>query len=200
MFVQDSSKSCTPRRHDSMWGLLKINICAQTWSLASQFAGILAEGAVVLSLKPSGGVLLATWKLFQFLSSLVFKIVLAICVFGLWPNQADHQQLFSLGRGRTHDWLATGIVLCYMKSLHMFKLLFLLVAVSHSGHPDSPVRGNVICYTKSFHLLNLFVVRVAVSHSATRIHLSEGLWYVAQSLSGPHMGGGWMHPCREGSC
>ena len=37
----------------------------------------------------------------------------------------------------------------YKKSFHMFKLLFLLVAVSHSGHQVSLVRGIVICYTKS---------------------------------------------------
>jgi hypothetical protein len=46
-------------------------------------------------------------------------------------------------------------------------VVVLLVAVSHSGHQDSPVRGIVICYTK-FYLLLLLTV-------ANRIHLSEGL-------------------------
>jgi hypothetical protein len=35
------------------------------------------------------------------------------------------------------------------KSVHNFMFLFLIVAVSHSGHHDSLVRGIVICYTKS---------------------------------------------------
>jgi hypothetical protein len=45
--------------------------------------------------------------------------------------------------------LVRGIVICYTKSFHLFNLLFLLVAVSHSGHQDSLVNWIVICYTKS---------------------------------------------------
>jgi hypothetical protein len=52
-------------------------------------------------------------------------------------------------RGRTHGLLARRIVLCYIKSLHNLMCLLLIVAVSHSGHRDSLVRGIVICYTKS---------------------------------------------------
>jgi hypothetical protein len=39
-------------------------------------------------------------------------------------------------------------VIRYTKSFHLFKLLFLFVAVSHSVHQDSLVRWIVICYTK----------------------------------------------------
>ncbi len=52
----------------------------QAWSLASQFTGILAEGATALSVKLSGGALFAHLKLFQVLSSLIVKVILAICV------------------------------------------------------------------------------------------------------------------------
>jgi hypothetical protein len=55
----------------------------------------------------------------------------------------------SLGRSRTHDLLARRIVLCGTKSLHKLMCLFLIVAVSHSGHIDSLARGIVVCYTKS---------------------------------------------------
>ena len=40
-------------------------------------------------------------------------------------------------------------MICYTRSFHSFKLLFLLVAVSHSGFQDSVARGIVICFTKS---------------------------------------------------
>ena len=40
--------------------------------------GILAEGAITLSVTLSGGVLFASWKLLQFLSSLIVKVILAI--------------------------------------------------------------------------------------------------------------------------
>jgi hypothetical protein len=46
-------------------------------------------------------------------------------------------------------------------------VVVLIVAVSHSGHHDSPVRGIVICYTKSFHLVSLFFLFVAASHSGS---------------------------------
>jgi uncharacterized membrane protein len=72
--------------------------------------------------------------------------------------------------------------------------LFALGAVSHSGYHDSLVRGIVICYTKTFHLFNLLVYLLLLFTIATRIHLSEVLQYSAQSLSGPHMGGGWYAP------
>jgi len=39
---------------------------------------ILAEGAIALSVTLSGGALFASWKLFQFLSSLIVKVILAI--------------------------------------------------------------------------------------------------------------------------
>ena len=39
---------------------------------------ILAEGAIALSVTLSGGALFANWKLLQFLSSLIVKVILAI--------------------------------------------------------------------------------------------------------------------------
>ena len=39
---------------------------------------ILAEGAIALSVTLSGGALFASWKLLQFLSSLIVKVILAI--------------------------------------------------------------------------------------------------------------------------
>jgi hypothetical protein len=39
---------------------------------------ILAEGAIALSVTLSGGALFASWKLFQFPSSLIVKVILAI--------------------------------------------------------------------------------------------------------------------------
>ena len=39
---------------------------------------ILAEGAIALSVTHSGGVLFASWKLLQFPSSLIVKVILAI--------------------------------------------------------------------------------------------------------------------------
>ena len=39
---------------------------------------ILAEGAMTLPVTLSGGVLFASWKLLQFLSSLIVKVILAI--------------------------------------------------------------------------------------------------------------------------
>ena len=48
--------------------------------MASQFTGILAEGAIALSVTLSGGALVANLKLFQVLSSLIVKVILAICM------------------------------------------------------------------------------------------------------------------------
>jgi ribosomal protein L35AE/L33A len=48
-----------------------------------------------------------------------------------------------------HDSFVRGIVICYRKSFHLFKLLFLLADASHSGHQDSIVRGIVMYVTQS---------------------------------------------------
>ena len=50
----------------------------EEWVLIFLFARILAEGAIALSVVLSGGVLIASWKLFQFPSSLIVKVILAI--------------------------------------------------------------------------------------------------------------------------
>jgi hypothetical protein len=56
--------------------------------------------------------------------------------------------------------------LCYVtEPFHICKLLFLLVAVSHSGRHYSLVIVIVICYTKSFLFFNLLCLLVAASHS-----------------------------------
>ena len=49
----------------------------------------------------------------------------------------------SLGGGRTHDLLATGVALCYIKPSHMFNVSSLLVDVSDNGHHDVLARGIV---------------------------------------------------------
>ena len=46
--------------------------------LFGHMAIILAEGAIALSVTHSGGALFASWKLFQFPSSLIVKVILAI--------------------------------------------------------------------------------------------------------------------------
>jgi hypothetical protein len=74
-----------------------------------------------------------------------------------------------------------------------FNVLLLRVAVSHSGHHHSLVRGFVICYTKSFHLINLFLF-VAVSHSGHQDSLVRGIVICyTKSVGTPH-GGGWYAP------
>ena len=45
--------------------------------------GILVEGAIALPVTHGGGVLFASWKLFQFLSSLIVKVILAIFMWAL---------------------------------------------------------------------------------------------------------------------
>ena len=46
--------------------------------MKSLLVPILAEGAIAVPVTLSGGVLFASWKLFQFLSSLIVKVILAI--------------------------------------------------------------------------------------------------------------------------
>jgi hypothetical protein len=66
-------------------------------------------------------------------------------------------------------------------------IVVLLVAVSHSGHHDSPVRGIVICYTKSFHLLSLLFLFVAASHSGHQDSLVSGIMICyTKSVGTPH--------------
>jgi hypothetical protein len=80
-------------------------------------------------------------------------------------------------------------------------LVVLLVAVSHSGHHDSPVRGIVICYTKSFHLLILLFLFVAASHSGHQDSLVRGIVICYTNSVGTLHGERVVcPPCREGSC
>jgi len=53
----------------------RANAATQTSDIMS---GILAEGAMTLPVTLSGGVLFASWKLLQFPSSLIVKVILAI--------------------------------------------------------------------------------------------------------------------------
>ena len=57
---------------------------------------ILAEGAIALSVTLSGGALFASWKLLQFLSSLIVKVILAIF------SWASAQRLHQWGRAGCH--------------------------------------------------------------------------------------------------
>jgi hypothetical protein len=75
-----------------------------------------------------------------------------------------------------------------------FNVLCLRVAVSHSGHHDSLVRGVVICYTRSFHFLNLLFLFVAVSHRGHQDSLVRGIVICyTKSVGTPHRGG-WYAP------
>jgi hypothetical protein len=66
-------------------------------------------------------------------------------------------------------------------------VVVLLVAVSHSVHHDSPVRGIVICYTKSFHLFKLLLLFVAASHSGHQHSLVGGIVICyTKSVGTPH--------------
>ena len=56
----------TLRIHKNCWGAFALN------------GRILAEGAIALSVTHSGGALFASWKLLQFPSSLIVKVILAI--------------------------------------------------------------------------------------------------------------------------
>ena len=48
------------------------------WPSSTALFAILAEGAIALSVTHSGGALFASWKLLQFPSSLIVKVILAI--------------------------------------------------------------------------------------------------------------------------
>jgi hypothetical protein len=75
----------------------------------------------------------------------------------------------------------------------MFKLLFLLVAVSHSGRHYSLVRVIVICCTKSFLLFNVLCFLVAASHSCHQKSLVRGIVICCiKSVGTPH---GWRVVC-----
>jgi hypothetical protein len=75
-----------------------------------------------------------------------------------------------------------------------FNVLFLRVAVSHSGHHNSLVRGIVICHTKSFHLFKLLFLLVAVSQSGHQDSLVSGIVICyTKSVGTPH-GRGWYAP------
>ena len=52
--------------------------------------GILVEGAIALPVTPGGGVLFASWKLFQFLSRLIVKVILAIFKWALAWQTIKH--------------------------------------------------------------------------------------------------------------
>ena len=53
-------------------------LCSKLTSVFFMFWTILAEGAIALSVTLSGGALFASWKLLQFPSSLIVKVILAI--------------------------------------------------------------------------------------------------------------------------
>ena len=57
---------------------IKTSIMQANSSLLSACLAILAEGAIALSVTLSGGALFASWKLLQFPSSLIVKVILAI--------------------------------------------------------------------------------------------------------------------------
>jgi hypothetical protein len=81
---------------------------------------------------------------------------------------------------------------------HSFSVLCLRVAVSHSGHPDSLVRGIVICYAKSFHCFKLLFLFVTVPHSGHQDSLVRGIVICyTKSVGTPH-GGGWYAPLWRG--
>jgi hypothetical protein len=62
--------------------------------------------------------------------------------------------------------------LCYVtEPFHIFKLLFSLVAVSHSDRHYSLVIVIVICYTKSFLFTICRVYLLLLLNVATRNHL-----------------------------
>ena len=72
VFTYESSTDChrlikaTGELNAQLCGVIKYNI------------PILAEGAIALSVTHSGGALFASWKLLQFPSSLIVKVILAI--------------------------------------------------------------------------------------------------------------------------
>ena len=70
-----------------------------------------------------------------------------------------------------------------------FRLSFVSVAVSHSGHHDSLVRGIVICYTRSFHLFSLLFLRVAFSHCGHPDSLARGIVICYTKSAGTLQGG-----------
>ena len=71
----------------------------------------------------------------------------------------------------------------------MFKLLSLLVAVSHNGHHDFLARGVVLCYIKSFHMFKLLFLLVAVSHNGHEDSLVRGIVICyTKSVGTPHGG------------
>jgi predicted membrane-bound spermidine synthase len=55
--------------------------------MASQFAGILAEGAIALSVVLSGGAPLANRNIIQFPSSLIANVMLAPFMLGVGPTK-----------------------------------------------------------------------------------------------------------------
>jgi hypothetical protein len=80
--------------------------------------------------------------------------------------------------------------MCYVtEPFHIFKLLFLLVAVSDSGRHYSLVRVIVICYTKSLLLSNLLCLLVAAFHSCHKKSLVRGIvMCCTKSVGAPHAG------------
>jgi hypothetical protein len=74
-----------------------------------------------------------------------------------------------------------------------FNVLFVRVAVFHSGHHYSLVRGIVICYTKSLHLF-IFFLFVAVSDSGHQDSLVRGFVICYTKSAGTPHGGGWYAP------
>ena len=71
----------------------------------------------------------------------------------------------------------------------MFKLLSLLVAVSHNGHHAFLARGIVLCYIKSFHMFKLLFLLVDVSHSGQQVSLARVIVICyTKSVGTPHAG------------
>ena len=101
--------------------------------MASQFTGILAEGAIALSVTLSGGALVANLKLFQVVSSLIVNVILATCERAFGPIKHTICSYVSLGRGRTHALPARRVLVMSQKVISLvyvwcYLLLFLNVA------------------------------------------------------------------------
>ena len=77
----------------------------QYWrSLFTSFPTILAEGAIALSVTLSGGALFASWKLLQFPSSLIVKVILAIFRRGFGPTTSTHSMFIQSNGSAKQIW------------------------------------------------------------------------------------------------
>ena len=130
----------------SLFGWVKSHVQRHGQKLTSvffMFLIILAEGAIALSVTLSGGALFASWKLLQFPSSLIVKVILAIFM----GASAQHPWKYFV-----RWWSVVVSVVCLVVSGTLWSTSSKCISAPWEDKRDSPVNqscpwwGPVLCH------------------------------------------------------